>query len=82
MEVLDDDKNEENVQEFRETFLSLHGRYPDDDEIMDIMKLFSDKKRRDTSMIPFVNIEIDNLSTTDSTHSNIEFGIDNNDSNV
>jgi hypothetical protein len=59
MEVLDDDENEKKVQEFREIFLGLHGRYPDDDEIMDIMKLFSDRERRETSMAPFVNIDID-----------------------
>jgi hypothetical protein len=82
MEVLDDDENEEKVKEFRETFLGLHGRYPDDDEIMDIMKLFNDRERRETSMDTFVNIEIDNVSVDGSSSSNLGLGADNNVSNV
>lgn len=80
MDVLDDNNNESKVNEFREIYLGIHGCYPDDDEIMDIMKLFSDKERRETSIAPFVNVEIDNVSSNGSN--SISSICDNNISNA
>lgn len=58
-DCIEDKENKAKLDEFKETFLGIHGRYPDDEEIKDIMKLF--EKERRATMFPrqFVNIDMD-----------------------
>ena len=68
---LDDEENEENVNDFIETFLSLHGRVPDEDEIKESMRLFDNKTRRDTeNSHTFIKINIDDMDNINNNYNN------------
>ena len=57
---LDNDDNTEQINEFKETFQSIHGRIPDNEEIKDIMKLINKKQIKNTlSNKQFINIDYD-----------------------
>lgn len=69
-ECVEDEDNDEKVVEFRETFLQLHGRYPEDEEIKDTMRLFNNNRRKTISGMSFVNIDFNEADDEDDIKSN------------
>lgn len=74
---VDNEENDSKVVEFRETFLQLHGRYPEDDEIKDTMKLFNNNRRKTIKGMSYVNIDFnENVNVNDDENDN-EYDNDN-----
>ena len=67
---IEDNSNQDKINEFRDTFLSLHGRLPEDEEIKDTMKLFNSERRNTLANVSIINMNFNDDNDNEDTSSN------------